>query len=272
VNEVLNHLWQSTVFAVAVGLACVTLRRNSPRLRYWLWLTASVKFLVPVSLIVLMGSRVQLPRNSPSLPTAAVHEISTYYSPLSDVTATPARARFAWPKCLCAIWLAGSLFLSLRWIRRLRTLRLVAHDATRLKFEYEVPMFSSSSTMGPGVLGLVRPVILLPEDLADRLTPEQFEAIVAHELRHIECCDNLTAALHMCVEVLFWFHPVVWWIGAKLMDERERDCDEAVLRQAANPETTPEASFGYAKRISSRRSRARRALAGPILRGEFGTS
>jgi uncharacterized protein (TIGR03435 family) len=89
--------------------------------------------------------------------------------------------------------------------------------------------------MEPGVFGLFRSVILLPESIAGRLTPEQFDAILAHELRHVRYRDNLTAALHMCVEVLFWFHPLVWWIGARLMDERERDCDEAVLRQGSQP-------------------------------------
>jgi len=89
--------------------------------------------------------------------------------------------------------------------------------------------------MEPGVFGIFRPVILLPHGIADKLTSAQVETILAHELRHISCHDNLTAALHMCVETLFWFHPMVWWIGAKLMDERERDCDEAVLRQGSRP-------------------------------------
>jgi uncharacterized protein (TIGR03435 family) len=89
--------------------------------------------------------------------------------------------------------------------------------------------------MEPGVFGIFRPVILLPEGIAASLMPKQLEAILAHELRHIGYRDNLTAAMHMCVETLFWFHPVIWWIGAKLMDERERDCDEAVLRQGSRP-------------------------------------
>ena len=76
---------------------------------------------------------------------------------------------------------------------------------------------------------------MLPEGLADLLTEEQLQAVLAHEARHIECFDNLTAALHMVVETLFWFHPLVWWIGARLMDERERDCDEAVLRRGSKP-------------------------------------
>lgn len=61
-SGIFNHLWQSTLFAAAVALACSALRQNSPRLRYWLWLAASLKFLVPFAVIVSMGARVQFPR------------------------------------------------------------------------------------------------------------------------------------------------------------------------------------------------------------------
>ena len=69
--------------------------------------------------------------------------------------------------------------------------------------------------MEPGIFGIFRPVLLLPEGLSSQLPREQFEAILAHELCHVRYRDNLTAALHMCVETLFWFHPLVWLIGGK---------------------------------------------------------
>src|SRR5262249_54759181 len=48
--------------------------------------------------------------------------------------------------------------------------------------------------------------------------------------------DNFTAALHVMVETIFWFHPFVWWIGSRLVDERERACDEAVVKSGTDPE------------------------------------
>lgn len=87
----------------------------------------------------------------------------------------------------------------------------------------------------PGVVGIWRHVLLLPADIEVQLTPEQFAAIVAHELHHIRYRDNLTATPHMLVEAIFWFHPLVWWIGARLVEQRERACDEDVLRRSANP-------------------------------------
>ena len=58
---------------------------------------------------------------------------------------------------------------------------------------------------------------------------EHLEAILAHELAHVRRRDNLAAALHMLVETIFWFHPLVWWLGARLVEEREHACDEDVL-------------------------------------------
>jgi len=96
-------------------------------------------------------------------------------------------------------------------------------------------VYSSRVTLEPGVFGISSPVLLLPDNLAETLSPEQFESILAHESRHIRYRDNLTAALHMTVEMLFWFHPLIWWIGARLTDERERDCDHAVLQEGNQP-------------------------------------
>jgi uncharacterized protein (TIGR03435 family) len=136
---------------------------------------------------------------------------------------------------LGAIWLSGISFLTIRWYRRWLTIQKVAKRGTKLPLPFPVPILSSPSEIEPGVFGIFRPMLLLPEGLADHLTQGQLDAILAHESHHVECCDNLTAAAHMCVETLFWFHPLVWWIGARLMDEREKDCDEAVLRRGSLP-------------------------------------
>ena len=61
------------------------------------------------------------------------------------------------------------------------------------------------------------------------------EAILAHEVMHVRRRDNLAAAMHMVVQALFWFHPLVWWIGARLVDERERACDADVIRLGSDP-------------------------------------
>src|SRR5206468_10981065 len=93
----------------------------------------------------------------------------------------------------------------------------------------------SADLMEPAVLGIWRSVLLIPQDVFDRLTAAEQRAIVAHELCHVRRRDNLAAAVHMVVEAIFWFHPIVWWIERRLVDERERACDEAVIGAGIEP-------------------------------------
>jgi uncharacterized protein (TIGR03435 family) len=99
----------------------------------------------------------------------------------------------------------------------------------------------------PGIFGVFRPVLLLPESIFERLTPAQLRAVLDHELCHIRYRDNLIAAIHMFVETFFWFHPLVWWIGTRLVEERERACDEEVLRLGGEPQVYAEGILNICK-------------------------
>ena len=102
--------------------------------------------------------------------------------------------------------------------------------AAPLPLALPVPVKSSNTMIAPGVFGIFRPVLVMPEGIADRLPPAQLDAIIAHELCHVRHRDNLAAAIHMFVEAIFWFHPLVWWLGARIVEERERACVEEVLQ------------------------------------------
>ncbi|HZO51888.1 MAG TPA: hypothetical protein VFB63_04180, partial [Bryobacteraceae bacterium] len=81
-TEVTNHLWQSTLFAVLVAASAFALRSNRAEIRYWLWLTASLKFLIPFSLLVTVGSRVELPADTPAMLALTVEQISSSFAPV----------------------------------------------------------------------------------------------------------------------------------------------------------------------------------------------
>jgi bla regulator protein BlaR1 len=233
----MNHLWQSSLFVVAVWVLTLTLRTNRAAVRYWLWLAASVKFLIPFSLLVSIGN--QFEWRTASLMSQP--QISFVMEEMSRASAAPMAVAVASPAfnvvpILFAVWFCGFAIGVVSWIRR--WLHILAALSAAEDFGGRVfgasrallPMKISSTRMEPGVFGIFRPVLLLPEGIMDRLTPAQLEAIVAHELCHVQRRDNLTAAIHMVVETVFWFHPLVWWIRARLIDERERACDEEVLR------------------------------------------
>jgi uncharacterized protein (TIGR03435 family) len=227
IPAVANHLWQSTIFAAFAGLVCLTLRRRPARVRHGIWLAASLKFLVPFSLLVGIGHqaapRTPLLAVSPRV-AAAIDDAAPIFAGPGGASAPKTAPKLPW------IWLCGFLALASRSISRWRRVHAIARDASPLALAIPIDARSSPAPIEPGVFGIMHPVLLLPEGLAGRLSPAGLRAILAHELCHVRHRDNLAALLHTAVEAIFWFHPLVWFIGARLIDERERACDEEVLR------------------------------------------
>ena len=261
-----NHLWQSTLFAAAAGLLTLTLGKNRAHVRYWLWLTASVKFLVPFAVLVAVGSQFGWPSSpvvAPSSLAAAVDAVGRPFSPPppavgSAVTAvTTQRASAVAPVVLVAlvvpfaVWFIGCGSLALVWTVRWRRVAEVVRRGSPITDGRELQslrrlekiggirrpleVVSSDAPLEPGIFGILKPVLLWPRGIAARLGDEQVNAILAHELCHVRRRDNLAAALHAVVQAAFWFHPLVWWIGARLVAERERACDEEVVRLGSDP-------------------------------------
>src|SRR5580658_1937427 len=242
-----NHLWQSTMFAGIAGLLTLALRNNHARTRYWLWLAASAKFLIPFSLLATLGSQLVLLTGwwtagrvaHPAL-SVVMEQIGqpfpSWQSPVAVAPAVVAQHDSLLPGLILAIWASGFLVVAFSWWLRWRRIRAAVRGGTPVSLPVSLPVLSSPAMLEPGVFGILRPVLLLPDGIADRLAPAHLEAILAHELCHVRRRDNLAAAIHMAVEAIVWFHPLVWWIGARLVEERERACDEEVLRRGSQPE------------------------------------
>ena len=249
-NSVANHLWQSTLFAATAGLLSLALRKQRAQVRYGLWLAASVKFLIPFALLVSIGSKLEW-RTAASVAQSpfpvAMEEISQPFarsSPaplLADPSASPVSA------VLFAIWICGFAAVVFSWMARWRNIRAAVRAASPMQLDIPLRVMSSPVPLEPGVFGIFRPVLLLPEGILERLTPAHLQSILAHELCHVRRRDNFAAAVHMTVEALFWFHPLVWWIGSRLMEERERACDEEVLQNAAEPQVYAEGILNVCK-------------------------
>jgi bla regulator protein blaR1 len=246
-----NHLWQSTLFAAAAGLLTLALKKNQAKARYWIWLIASIKFMLPFSLLIGLGSRLGSSK-PPAQTSGFVTVLQQVGQPFIPANATHASTPVAttsqlqWlPLLLLIVWACGGVAVLLFWCVRWRRMSAAVRGAQPMESgrEWEmlrlqqglgaagkIRLMTSPSVLEPGIFGFLRPVLLLPEGIGDRLTDAQLEAIVRHELCHVRRHDNFSAALHMLIEALFWFHPLIWWIGSRLIDERERACDEDVLR------------------------------------------
>jgi bla regulator protein blaR1 len=260
-----NHLWQSTLFAAVAAMMTLALRKNQARIRYRLWLAASLKFLIPFSLLISLGGHLARPRHSTSLRSdfySVAQEIGQPFTGTAGPNVVPvARAasvdlRPLLQEALVAVWLGGFVaVLSLWWWRWRRFSRAMRGAVTitrgreadalrRLEqiagMRRPIALLFSPASLEPGILGIVRPALIWPDGISAQLTDAHLEAIIAHEVWHVRRRDNLAAAMHMVVEAIFWFHPLVWWLGARLVEERERACDEEVLRLGNRPQVYAE--------------------------------
>jgi len=270
IEALADHLWQSTLFATLIAIATVAFRNNRAAVRHALWLTASIKFLIPFAALVAIGEHTGLRsplRLAPPTVSVVVDTVSQPFVQLATATQRPAASAHTGGHALgrvggagfalaSLIWIAGSLAVLSAWIGRYRRLNAVARHAAPLAegdtvdalrrierlagVTRPIPLVVSKARLEPGVFGIVRPVLVWPQT-ASQLHERQIDPILMHEVTHVRRHDNLLAALHMVVEALFWFHPIVWWIGARLIEERERACDEAVIGSGQPAEVYAEA-------------------------------
>ena len=254
-----NHLWQSTLLAVLAAILTLAFKKNQARVRYSLWLAASLKFLVPFSLLISLGSRLASPRFSLSGRNGLLSAVEGFSQPFTFVVVAPlnhattgAYLLTLLPRLIAATWLCGFVTAVILWSVRWRRVAAAAHRSAPMDQGREVdalrqlekiggvrrPMtllLARDSAMEPGIFGIFRPVLLWPATISEHLQDSHLRAILAHEVSHVRRRDNLASAMHMAVEAIFWFHPMVWWLGTRLVEERELACDEEVLQLDNSP-------------------------------------
>lgn len=255
IDKLISHLWQSTIFAGACGLLTLAFRANRAQVRYWLWIGASFKFLIPFALLTSFGSHLgmwappvhEIAAANPVLAYATDY-ISQPLFPPSPLPTPQNSSSVEWAKLtIVSVWLYGFTALTLMRLKKWRRIQLLVRASVSTPIVAPVEIRSCPGLLEPGVVGLFRPILLMPVGIAERLTSSEMDAILAHELCHVRRRDNLLAFIHMISETIFWFHPVVWWIGARLLDERERACDEDVVSRGNRPDVYAEAILHVCK-------------------------
>jgi len=144
------------------------------------------------------------------------------------------------------LWLVGSILvlfgLGISWwkanrLTQLQTSPVPAHWLERLKalqdtmgVQREVGLYFSERVADALTLKHFKPVILLPVGILNALTTAEVEAILLHELAHIRRWDYLVNCFQLVLEVLYFYHPAVWWIARQVRESREHCCDDLALR------------------------------------------
>lgn len=264
----IHFVRQAAAIALLLAISLAALRKASAGLRYTVsCLALGLVVLLPVVTIRLVPVSVAEPPAGPQpapppvvlaveqvkeLPVSGVEVVETPVGAenVSPDPGVPWRERVsmllepALPHVV-SCWLIGVLALSIwhlgGWtqLQRLRKRMVRPMDAAlrakldnlsaRLGVKRAVRLTESALVQIPTVVGWLRPVILLPASALTGLTPEQLEAILAHELAHIRRHDYLVNMLQAVVETLGFYHPAVWWVSHKIRTERENCCDDLAV-------------------------------------------
>ena len=162
---IVNHLWQSSCFALLAGLLAFLLRKNSPKVRYWVWVSASLKFLMPFALLVSLGSVV--PRPAPraaSVPAPAfantLVQIAAPFSATPKDT-VPTYSPLHWfPVAIGVVWACGFFAITLARCRSWLGVQASLRAGTPIELPIPVPAFITPGVEEPGIVGFVRPVLV----------------------------------------------------------------------------------------------------------------
>jgi beta-lactamase regulating signal transducer with metallopeptidase domain len=177
-------------------------------------------------------------RWSPAQPRGA-EVVAAWWSPANRQPATANPTDL--PCALLAFWAAGSILALLRTARdaqRWRDARKRATPVNDRAMPVDHPVEISDACREPAVAGILDPTILLPAGgYLDALTGDELEAVLAHELEHVRRRDNLRAFIVQLICTFFWFSPVHRAARRRLVELRERACDDAVLARGCQPDS-----------------------------------
>lgn len=245
---VLHSLWQGTLLALLVGVSAAFIKKQSAPMRYWTALVGLGGLLICA---VLTFVRIyQMP-----IPDAIL--TSNIVIDGTNITATPATQEgvSTWLSFLqyfeahlpmiVSCWLIGMSVFALRFLGGLayvQRLKYQYHRPVDAKFalllnqiqqkmqlKQVVSLVESTKIRVPMTIGHLKPIVLLPAGALLALSPTQIEAVLAHELAHIKRNDFLVNLFQSVVEVLFYYHPAVWWLSAQVRMERENCCDDIAV-------------------------------------------
>ncbi len=255
-----HFCWQAAAIALVYWLTDVVLSKARSQTRYLLALGTLLLMMV-TALATFAYEETRGDSGSSSFSSSAMAAIGSNLSsdlaPLAGLktagaTTQPALLQLSrFLPWLDVAWLLGVACLSTRtiggWrlIQRLRRSALVEAPEVvyanflrlceRLGITQQVDLYISQHIQGPLAIGIVRSLVILPASALLALSPEQLEAVLAHELAHVRRADYLWNLIQTMVETLFFFHPAVWWLGGRLRQQRELCCDDVAVQSCADP-------------------------------------
>lgn len=241
--------WQLAIFVALTWIVAALLRKARPRIRHTLWLLVLLKIVLPTSFSApwslsswLGGPSNQVAAIGRDVATAG-QDVGTESSKVHSRIGI--ESRFSVQHAF-VIWIVGvGLSVVVIGVQYFRLCRRVAafpiaeegsarvaleRAALSLKLSEPPELRLATEDSSPFLVGILSPVIVIPESLAKEGQPKELDTVLLHELVHWKHKDTWVGWGQVAVQCLMWFHPAVWLANTFLNHERETVCDEEVLR------------------------------------------
>jgi len=249
----LHFIWQGTALAAVSAAAMALCRRAATR--YLLGVGAlGLMLLAPLATFFFYS---QQHFTAPEIARSSAARHALTWPAATGKTAARASAQpfpvrpspdaLPW---LVGAWLLGVAVFSLRSLggflllereRRRpsnrvspRLLEVCRSLQCRLALRRAIAYCECKWLQAPAVMGWFRPVVFLPVTALTGLSEEQLEAVIAHELAHIQRLDPFVNLFQVSVEALLFYHPAIWWLNKKIRAEREHCCDDRAVTLCGN--------------------------------------
>lgn len=241
--------WQTTVLFGFVALVSLVFRRAPANFRYVLWCLVLLRLCIPAGFSLPVEIGADLRETAEPLARAAMAPLQhTTAAAARSVAATVGRPGLPQEAALTLLWISvvagGALFAALRGRQARRFLKNCAaveraeleELAHQLKVRCGIKRAISLGVYpdtveakGPCVTGILRPCILLPRHMAEEWPADALEPVLLHELAHIKRHDLLVNLVQIAVQIVYFFHPLVWLANWRIRALREEVCDDLAV-------------------------------------------
>ncbi|MBN2416614.1 peptidoglycan DD-metalloendopeptidase family protein [bacterium] len=251
-----ESLYAAVLFLLVLPLSFL-LRKKSHRWQTGLWALVLLRLVLPPDLSFTFSARTALDRYVPvppvtvpavrtntMIPSAEEGQVAETV-PVPASVGVPQKRPFPWSAAALLAWLGGALFFAILVLRkRMRFQRIIRSTVpvadpalqdvltswrTRLGIRRPVRLVSGMQSISPFTMGMLHPVIYVPRDIVHRGSGDLIESVIAHECAHVKRLDAVWIDLQNLVQIVYFFHPAVWWANSRIHLARECICDQMVL-------------------------------------------
>ena len=245
----IHSLWQGFAIAIFMGIVMIGLQKKSSKVRHeFAFFSLFLIFIISLStFIYLYDSAVEGAALGTTITVIAeggfvlenVTIVQSFFQKSIDYFNEHL-------PLIVTLWLIGMVFFLLRllgglaFIQKLKTQQQQLLPAkwqtvfenihSKFPMKKTVRIVESALAKTPMVIGYFKPIILFPLGAINQLSQQEVEAVLAHELAHIYRNDYLLNIIQSFIEIIFYYHPAVWWISANIRTERENCCDDIAVK------------------------------------------